>query len=481
MDNGNYFRVIFFVRFKMKKKLSLIFILVLVAMVNAVAGEVLSKDFLKGQWKCFEGTSDVLSVVFNADGTFVFGDNDLSKPKKITADSIDGKGYDNKFNVWWTSGTFSLSGSKLNFFVTSGNSFDKAIMTKDGSAFTIEKISSDKIRISDSKRSLIFTKIESDLNSKLVGKWVDNKNIAWNFYPYDVMSRSCKDWQYEAFYKIEGDRITNFITYVAKRYDSIAINLMSVENFTVKSISENDATIVYNGSEFYLRKTGSYNQLGVGNLDMVQVKGKGGIKDLLVCKTEVTNKIYSDVMGIGACNDEMKDFPKDNISWFDAIAFCNELSRLHGLTPVYKIDYDLFGFTNYSDVVSADENANGYRLLTRDEWYYVARGGDKSRGYRYSGSNYIDDVAWYCENNGGMYKNVATKAPNELGIYDMTGSVYEWVYDTCNEIANYIMGGGFSSREDQFCSLESLTSCSNAYGTDRFASCVGFRICRNAR
>jgi formylglycine-generating enzyme required for sulfatase activity len=70
-----------------------------------------------------------------------------------------------------------------------------------------------------------------------------------------------------------------------------------------------------------------------------------------------------------------------------------------------------------------------YRLVTEAEWEYAARGGNKSRGYKYSGSNNLDAVAWYEDNSDYEMHPVGRKAPNELGIYDMSGNVWEWCYD----------------------------------------------------
>jgi len=113
--------------------------------------------------------------------------------------------------------------------------------------------------------------------------------------------------------------------------------------------------------------------------------------------------------------------PVEGITWFDAISFCNQKSEAEGLTPCYSQDAD--------GNIQWDFSANGYRLPTEAEWEFAARGGNKSKGYTYSGSNTIEDVAWYSENSGGTTHLGGTKAPNELGIYDMSGNVKEWNWD----------------------------------------------------
>ncbi len=133
------------------------------------------------------------------------------------------------------------------------------------------------------------------------------------------------------------------------------------------------------------------------------------------------------------------DIPVYNVSWFDAVEYCNRRSIREELAPCYS--YSTFG-TNPDTWPSdwkADHNnhinvscawaATGYRLPTEMEWMFAARGGNQTHDYLYSGSNTLDDVAWYISNGGAIMQAVGGKLPNELGLYDMSGNVSEWVWD----------------------------------------------------
>ena len=127
------------------------------------------------------------------------------------------------------------------------------------------------------------------------------------------------------------------------------------------------------------------------------------LSDYYIGETEVTQELWTAVMGNNP--SYYSGYPKrpvEDVTWNDCQEFVKKLNQLTG---------------------------KNFRLPTEAEWEYAARGGKKSKGYKYSGSNTIDDVAWYTNNSGSKTHDVKTKQANELGIYDMSGNVYEWCQD----------------------------------------------------
>ena len=128
--------------------------------------------------------------------------------------------------------------------------------------------------------------------------------------------------------------------------------------------------------------------------------------DYYMGKYEVTQALWQTVMGNNPSNFKGDNLPVEKVSWDDCQEFISKLNRITGKT---------------------------FRLPTEAEWEYAARGGNKSRGYQYSGSNNLSDVAWYDDNSGKKTHAVGTKQANELGIYDMNGNVFEWCQDWYGE------------------------------------------------
>ncbi|HHV37556.1 MAG TPA: SUMF1/EgtB/PvdO family nonheme iron enzyme [Candidatus Cloacimonetes bacterium] len=144
------------------------------------------------------------------------------------------------------------------------------------------------------------------------------------------------------------------------------------------------------------------------------------VSSFYICKYQVTQKEWQEVMSSKPSYFIGDNLPVEQVSWYDAMEYCNKRSIKEGLTPCYS---------DSGDGITCNWDADGYRLPTEAEWEYAARGGNKSKGYEYAGSNMLGNVAWYADNSNLRTHPVAQKTPNELGIYDMSGNVWEWRWD----------------------------------------------------
>jgi len=245
--------------------------------------------------------------------------------------------------------------------------------------------------------------------------------------------------------------------------------------------------------------------------------GKGvTVSSFYIGKFEVTQKEWIEVMGNNPSKFKGDNLPVETISWYDSVEYCNKRSVKEGLRPYYNIDKTNKDPNNKPDpqfgdldtvkwTVTINPGANGYRLPTEAEWEYAAGGGQLTKSYVYSGSEEIDDVAWYWRNSGDrglsgpwlwpeieanhdQTKPVGGKRPNELGLYDMSGNVREWCWDWYRDLDANVTdpkgspsgfrrvwkGGGWMGAA--FCDEVAFRGALAANGT---GPDQGFRVCRN--
>ena len=141
-------------------------------------------------------------------------------------------------------------------------------------------------------------------------------------------------------------------------------------------------------------------------------------------KYPVTQASYLEITGKNPSEFKGPDLPVEQVSWFDAVDYCNKRSLSEGLTPAYAIN---------GSAVAWDRNADGYRLPTEAEWEYACRSGTQTP---YSSGNSVNDAGWFSGNSGGRTHPVGEKQPNSWGLYDMHGNVLEWCWDWLGNYTN---------------------------------------------
>lgn len=220
--------------------------------------------------------------------------------------------------------------------------------------------------------------------------------------------------------------------------------------------------------------------------------------DIEVFKYQVTQAIWTEIMGNNPSTFKGENKPVETISWWDILEFCNKLSEKYGLIPVYNIDKKrgILTINQIDGEISFPDKADfskteGFRLPTEIEWEWFAIGGKlANKDEKILNANKMEEEAWYYKNSGGRTNNVGLKKPNQLGIYDCIGNVWEWCYDTTEgdiesgKLYVYtaldsrkkyreIRGGSWKNGENT-CTLFFRDYCDTFYAD----STIGFRIVR---
>ena len=190
---------------------------------------------------------------------------------------------------------------------------------------------------------------------------------------------------------------------------NVTLEKSAVESTPINNTSVGDKTFTVGGVSFTMKSVaggtftmGATSEQGSDAKSSEKLTHSVTLSDYYIGETEVTQALWQAVMGSNPSEFKGSNLPVETISWKDCQEFIRKLNSMTG---------------------------QKFRLPTEAEWEYAARGGNKSKGYKYSGSNNIESVAWYGGNSGYDTHPVATKQPNELGIYDMSGNVWEWCQD----------------------------------------------------
>jgi formylglycine-generating enzyme required for sulfatase activity len=243
---------------------------------------------------------------------------------------------------------------------------------------------------------------------------------------------------------------------------SLSISLVSFgqsqnQTFTVKGVSFE--MIYVQGGSFNM---GCISEQSNDCEDDTKPVHRVTLSDYYIGKFEVTQELWNAVMSDNSSSFKGDRLPVEKVSWNDAQEFISKLNVQTG---------------------------KQFRLPTEAEWEYAARGGVKSSGYKFSGSNDINAVAWYKNNSGDRTHDVGGKQPNELGIYDMSGNVWEWCGDWYNEdyyssspsnnpvgasSGSYrvLRGGSWGYEHDYLCVVSHRSDLSPEY----CSRSIGFRI-----
>ena len=426
--------------------------------------ESVIKEKIIGKWKGItqdgaELTTNVRTVLtFNADGTRTVS---TSRFESNTNEYL----FRNK-----QSGTYAIEGSQLKNYLDTNDGYDVAIYNIDviydsQLAMTMQNL--------NPGRKSVYKRVTADYSEEIIGLWEvtemtgeetyndDNARLAFladGTYKYYRKS-DAGDWQLVSTreveeYNLDGDWLATRwqekdgeMNYEWWDINEIKDGKMKwsalrerkdgtrfTTTFTWKKVSDLPAlTIKVGDAEVNMMKVKGGDYSMAINRDGTEMKASGTMTDFFIAQTEVTNKLWKAVMG----------------------SVPAELEQKGDEYPVALNSYNYLvkegGFIDKLNEMVKDQLPAGkkFALPTEVEWHYAAMGGQQSKGYKYAGSNTIGDVAWYLDNCNSSTQPVSQKEPNELGIYDMSGNVWEFTSTLVD--GKVICCGGSWTSEANWC------------------------------
>jgi len=428
--------------------------------------ESVIKENIIGKWKGItqdgsELTTNVRTVLtFNADGTRTVS---TSRFESNTNEYL----FRNK-----QSGTYAIEGSQLKNYLDTNDGYDVAI-------YNIDVIDDSQLAMTmqnlNPGRKSVYKRVTADYSEDIIGLWEvtemtgeetyndDNARLAFladGTYKYYRKS-DAGDWQLVSTreveeYNLDGDWLATRWQEKdgEKNYEWWDINEIKdgkmkwsalrerkdgtrfTTTFTWKKVNDLPAlTIKVGDAEVNMMKVKGGDYSMAINRDGTEMKASGTMTDFFIAQTEVTNKLWKAVMG----------------------SVPAELEQKGDEYPVALNSYNYLvkegGFIDKLNEMVKDQLPAGkkFALPTEVEWHYAAMGGQQSKGYKYAGSNTIGDVAWYLDNCNSSTQPVSQKEPNELGIYDMSGNVWEFT-STLADGKVITCGGGWTS-EANWCEV----------------------------
>ncbi len=428
--------------------------------------ESVVKEKIIGKWKGItqdgaELTTNGRTVLtFNADGTRTVS---TSRFESNTNEYL----FRNK-----QSGTYAIEGSQLKNYLDTNDGYDVAI-------YNIDVIDDSQLAMTmqnlNPGRKSVYKRVTADYSEEIIGLWEvtgmtgeetyndDNARLAFladGTYKYYRMSEA-GEWEVVSTrdveeYFVDGDWLATRwqekdgeMNYEWWDINEIKDGKMKwsalreredgtrfTTTFTWKKVSDLPAlTIKVGDAEVNMMKVKGGDYSMAINRDGTEMKASGTMTDFFIAQTEVTNKLWKAVMG----------------------SVPAELEQKGDEYPVALNSYNYLvkegGFIDKLNEMVKDQLPAGkkFALPTEVEWHYAAMGGQQSKGYKYAGSNTIGDVAWYLDNCNSSTQPVSQKEPNELGIYDMSGNVWEFT-STLADGKVITCGGGWTS-EANWCEV----------------------------